>query len=332
MMKPMKITSTGFTLMLAFALFVMISSGCRNSDKNLHGHSYEKKGRVNGTIKISGSVTMNNLISLWCRGFSNIYPDVTCIVESYGSHTAPDELTDNSVDLGMMSDPMNSQEIDKFRDVNGYEPYGIRVALDMIGVFVSKDNPLDCISLADLDGVYSLDNLCPGAAAINTWGELGLEGRWQEANIITYGRNTESGTYDAFRKIALCNGQYRDSVKRVGNSEDIIDFVSGESQSIGYSGIRYLTPNVKALSIGEAEDGCYPPEFQYAESGEYPLSRYLYLYARKHETQDRYILVREFLNFILSTDGQKYIKEAGHDPLPKSVYMEELEKFGKFEQ
>lgn len=322
----------GFTSILAFSLFVSILSGCQNSDTNLHGSDYEKKGRVHGTIKISGSVTMNNLISLWCRGFSNIYPDVTCIVESYGSHTAPEELTNSSVDLGMMSDPMTDKEINNFRSVNGYEPYGLRVALDMIGVFVSRDNPLECISIADLDGIYSMDKLCPGATDIDTWGELGLDGRWQDAKIITYGRNTESGTYDAFRKIALCSGEYRESVKRIGNSEDIIDFVSGESQSIGYSGIGYLTSNVKALSIGEAEEGCYPPESQYAESGKYPLSRYLYLYARKHKSEDRYILVREFLNFILSKDGQKYIKEAGHDPLPVSIYEEELEKFQSFDQ
>ena len=319
-----------YMIYLVRVLVICIAlGGCRSDEISVQGPHYKKVGDVYGTIKVSGSSTMINLISLWCSGFSDIYHNTNCIVKSFGSGNAPIDLEKGNVDIGMMSEPMPAKDKEAFRNIYGYDPVDISVAIDMIVVLANKENPIDCISIDELDGVYSNSNSCQGSTDITTWGELNLSGSWASTQIKAYGRTPRSGTYNVFRNIALCGGTYKKSIQELASSRDVIDFVSRNTSSIGYSGAGRLTPGVKALKIGSSKNNCYPPEAEYAISKKYPFTRNLYLYLRENPREGMRKVTREFLKYITSREGQKAVIESGLVTLPESVMKEERKKISE---
>jgi phosphate transport system substrate-binding protein len=107
-----------------------------------------------------------------------------------------------------MSRPMRGTEIEEFEARYGYEPTPIRGAIDALGVFVHRDNPIECLSLQQVDAIFSSTRSGGADAAITTWGQLGLTGEWANRPIAMYGRNSASGTYGYFREVALFGGDY----------------------------------------------------------------------------------------------------------------------------
>ncbi len=316
-------------LLLCGIVISLAASGCKSNNNAVHGENYQKAGEVSGTIKISGSTTMSNLVSLWCNGFSDVYHNANCMVESFGSRKAPQDLVAVGIDIGTMSEPMSAKDIQDFKNAYGYEPKGIKVAIDMIAVLVNVENPVDCMTIEELDGVYSNTYSCQGAADITTWGDLIQDDTWKNIPIKIYGRTPASGTYDVFRKAALCNGSYKDSITELASSKDIVDFVSKDAYSIGYTGAGYLTSEIKAVKIGKTKNNCYPPKSEFAISKQYPFTRDLYIYPRENPSKGMKKLTREFLKYILSKDGQEAVLDAGFTAMPSGIIKEEKKKISE---
>lgn len=173
---------------------------------------YKSVAGVSGTIKSVGSDTMNNLMTLWQEGFKKSYPGVSVEVEGKGSSSAPPALIDGAAAFGPMSRTMKEKEIDDFQKAFGYKPVGIPTSIDMLAVFVHKDNPIRQLSLEQIDAIFSKTRKLGGAKEIVTWGELGLTGEWANKSISLYGRNSASGTYGYFKEHALGKGDFKGRV------------------------------------------------------------------------------------------------------------------------
>ena len=109
---------------------------------------YQKAdGEVSGSLKCVGSDTMNNLVAHWAEGFKKFYPSVQEGIEGKGSASAPPALTEGTATFGPMSRDWKPSEIDAFKAKHGYAPTVVPAAIDMLAVFVHKDNPLKGLSL-----------------------------------------------------------------------------------------------------------------------------------------------------------------------------------------
>src|SRR6187549_2022522 len=104
---------------------------------------YAKSSGVSGNLSSIGSDTLNNLMTFWAEGFQKQYPNIRVQIEGKGSSTAPPALIAGTAQLGPMSRPMKAEEIDEFEKKYGYAPLMVRVAVDGLAVYVSKDNPLE---------------------------------------------------------------------------------------------------------------------------------------------------------------------------------------------
>ena len=169
--------------------------------------SYEKVSGISGNLNSIGSDTLNNLMTLWAEGFKKVYPNVNVQIEGKGSSTAPPALIEATAQLGPMSRAMKSKETDEFEKKFGYKPTPIRTSLDSLAVFVNKDNPIQGLNIQQVDSLFSKNRKCGEALDTATWGDLGLTGSWTSAPISLYGRNSASGTYGFFKKVALCKGR-----------------------------------------------------------------------------------------------------------------------------
>jgi len=287
---------------------------------------YQRVSGIAGNLSSTGSDTLANLMTLWTESFKREYPSVNIQVQAAGSSTAPPALTEGTSNFGPMSRAMKDKEIEAFEARHGYKPTAIRVAIDALAVYVHKDNPLSEMAISEVDSVFSVTRRCGAGADITRWGQTGLTGSWEERPIQLYGRNSVSGTYGYFKKVALCSGDFKNSVNEQPGSASVVQAVASSLNGIGYSGIGYITSGVKALALSADGAPAVAATPENALSGDYPLSRYLYVYVNKKPDTPLPALEREFLKLVLSTEGQEIVNKDGYIPVSADVAQRELQK------
>ncbi|NND43894.1 MAG: phosphate ABC transporter substrate-binding protein PstS family protein [Xanthomonadales bacterium] len=294
-------------------------------DENLP--TYQKTSGMSGNLSSVGSDTLANLMTLWAEEFKRQYPSVNVQIQAAGSSTAPPALTENTSNLGPMSRLMKDKEIEAFEKKFGYKPTPVAVAIDALAVFVHKDNPIQGLTIAEVDAIFSSTRTCGAPANIDRWGQLGLGDAWTNREIQLYGRNSVSGTYGYFKDNALCKGDFKNTVNEQPGSASVVQSVSSSLNGIGYSGIGYTTSSVKSVPIArEAGSEFVPATAERAIEGAYPLARFLYVYVNKEPGKPLQPLTLEFLKLVLAQQGQQVVVKDGYIPLPAAVAERELAK------
>jgi phosphate transport system substrate-binding protein len=246
-------------------------------------------------------------------------------VEGKGSSTAPPALIEGVAQLGPMSRKMKKEEIEEFEKKLGYQPTAIGVGLDALAVYVNKDNPLDSLSLPEVDAIFSKTRK-GGHEAIETWGQAGVSGELAAHPISLYGRNSASGTYGYFKKNALFKGDFKDAVKEQPGSASVVMGITEDLKGIGYSGIGYQTSGVKTLKLSKKKgEHAYEATAENVLSKNYPLGRLLYVYIAKKPNEPLPPVVKEFLKYVLSKEGQRVVAKDGYIPLPAALAEQQIE-------
>jgi phosphate transport system substrate-binding protein len=288
---------------------------------------YEKVSGVSGTISSIGSDTLANLMTLWAEEFKRTYPNVNVQIQAAGSSTAPPALTEGTSNLGPMSRLMKDNEVAAFEKRYGYKPTPIAVAIDALAVFVHKDNPIEGLTLPQVDAIFSSTRSCGAPADVTSWAQLGLTGSWAGRSIQIYGRNSVSGTYGYFKEHALCKGDFRNNVNEQPGSASVVQSVSASLNGIGYSGIGYTTSSVRTVPLARKPGKPFvPASAANAINGTYPLARFLYVYVNKEPGKPLDPIAAEFLRMVLSSVGQSMVVKDGYVPLPAGVAARELPK------
>ena len=290
---------------------------------------YKKTSGVEGSLKSVGSDTLNNVMTLWAESFNKEYPNVKVEIEGKGSGTAPPALISGAAQFAPMSRPMKAGEIDDFEKKYGYKPTGIRVAVDALAVFVNKDNPIKCLSLPQLDAIFSKTRMMGGKEDIKTWSQVGVTGEWANKPISMYGRNSASGTYGYFKEVAMENGDFKDSVKEQAGSSAVVQAVASDKFAIGYSCVGYKTADVKAIEVKAKDNGtCFEGTSDNAYKGDYPITRFLYVYMNRKPGAPMEPLRNEFVKFIFSKQGQTGVLKDGYYPIPSAIAFQDLKATG----
>ena len=267
---------------------------------------------ISGHLISVGSDTLHDDMVRWGNAFMALYPNVKIEVRGEGSVTATPALVDGIAQFGPMSRPMSNDEVQAFVDKFGYKAAHFRVAVDALAIYVNKDNPIRCLTVQQVNRIFSVNRRAAFGGDISTWGQAGLTGDWATQPIVLYGRNTISGTYGFFKEMALLDGDFKPSVRQQSGSEEVVQHVANEKYAIGYSGIGFKTAGVRAVPLALA-DGlqCYDtsPEMTYA--GKYPFARLLYVYFNKKPNEPLDPLRAEFIKYIHSKDGQTQTERGG---------------------
>lgn len=291
--------------------------------------SYVKASGVSGNISSVGSDTLANLMTLWAEDFKRNYPNVNIQIQAAGSSTAPPALTEGTSNLGPMSRKMKDKEIEAFEKRFGYTPTAIPVAIDALAVFVNKDNPIKGMTIPQVDAVFSSTRKCGLDTDIVKWGDLSVGGELGGRSVQLYGRNSVSGTYGYFKDKALCKGDFKNTVNEQPGSASVVQGVSESVNGIGYSGIGYKTASVRAVALAKKDgDAFVDATPENAVSGNYPLSRFLWVYVNKAPNKALSPNVAEFVKLVLSKQGQEVVVKDGYVPLPATVAEKTLKELG----
>lgn len=263
---------------------------------------------ASAVIRITGSDTMVNLVQAWAENYRKKRPEVTVQVAGGGTGVGFAGLIDGILDLAAASREIEPNEIERATKRNGQPPREFKVALDALAVYVARTNPIETISLEELAEIYG-DN-----GKSEKWSQLGVKNpACATDEIIRVGRQNNSGTYAYFRETVL--GRARElkmgTIDQSG-SKDVVALVSRTPCAIGYSGMAYAIPEVKQLRVSTKKgESAVPPTAENAINKSYPLARALYLYDREEPKG----AVKEFLDWVLSPEGQKIVQDVGYVPI-----------------
>lgn len=284
---------------------------------------YSRAAGVSGTIRSTGSSVLSNLLFRWSSEFKLIYPSAEVEITGGGSESAPIALSAGTADLAPMSRPMNAREIEAFKARFGYEPTRITVALDAIAVYVHKDNPLQSLTLKQLDEIFSTTQKRGGTSA-RVWGDVGATGAWAAREIALRGPNRTQGIYSVFRDAVLQGGEFRFEMRAEPVASSIVQAVGTSPDAIGFASYFYASARTRSLAIA-ADDpaSALPPTQEHVLSGRYPLTRKLYVYVNKKPGTPLATTPQELLRYICSRAGQEVVARDGNYPLSAALVRDE---------
>jgi len=264
-------------------------------------------GRDGGRAMIQnkGSDTLVNVAQAWAERYKEVEPDVAVAVTGGGSGTGISSLINGTVDIANASRQMKPREVQRAKD-SGVVPVEHVVGHDALAVYVHKSNPIEFLTIEQLRGIYG------EGGGIENWSQLGVEVPGaKNGKIVRVSRQNNSGTYVYFKNAVLGKqGEYKLGSLDMHGSKDVVDLVAKTPGAIGYSGLAYVTHEVKMVPV--AKDGGEPvaPSVASALGGSYPISRPLFMYTSGEPTGR----VKAYLDWVLSETGQRIIYEKGYAP------------------
>jgi phosphate transport system substrate-binding protein len=260
---------------------------------------------TNKVIINRGSDTMVNLALAWAEAYAKVDPSVSISVSGGGSGVGITALTDKTIQIANASRAMKPEEIET-ANKNGVHPKEISVSRDAIAVIVNPGNPVEQLTLQQVSDIFS--------GKISNWKEVGGENR----PIVRVSREVNSGTHVFFLESVIRLGNSKDKTiftadtLLLPSSEGITSEVSQNRNAIGYDGLGYITPAVKMVRLAKNPAGPFiEPSKETALDGTYPISRDLYMYTDGQPTG----WVKEYIDWILSAEGQKIVADLGFVPL-----------------
>lgn len=284
---------------------------------------YRRVEKLDGKIRSIGSSTLSNLMNRWVEAFKLLYPNVEVDITGGGSSMALAALLENRTDLAPMSRPMNAKELGDFQAKFGYPPTRITVGLDAIAIYVNKTNPLEALTLTQLDSVFSASHK-RGGESIKTWGQLGLSGDWANTEIQPKGPAKTHGMYALFKEMVMENGDFRYDLKSEPVSTSIVQNVGAEKSAIGFASYFFSSRRTRPLALSASNSGPYfLPTQQNCLAEKYPLTRFLYIYVNKKPGTNLNSVTGQFLGFICSKQGQETSAKEGNYPLDANVSAKE---------
>jgi phosphate transport system substrate-binding protein len=300
---------------------------------------YVPHAQVSGHVTgLTGMDTVEHMMAAWNEAFRKYQPKASFTI-TMKDGLGPEDRIALGPKTAEVFDPGNG----KYENTYGYEPFRVKICaaafilkshVSAIGVYVNKNNPLNAISLKQLDAVFSAERRRGYPANISTWGQLGLGGKWADKPIDLYGFYWRDDVTDYFRKLVMLDAPFKSSYVVPGGNmsrstpavaKAVMDSLGNDPYGISFGNGSYMTGDVKALSITEND---VQSDFSMNDiaSGRYPLQRFLYIYVNRVPGQPIDPLIKEFLRFVLSRNGQQLVGKDGYLPLPAAIAEKEREK------
>lgn len=300
---------------------------------------YVPHRQVHGSVVgYTGMDTVEHMFGAWAEAFHKLQPGAQLRVVQRDGLGPEDRIA-----LGPRVMQVFQPTDLAYENAYGYDPFRVRICaaafilkshVSAIGVYVNKDNPLGAISLRELDAVFSAERRRGYPADVTSWGQLGLTGAWADKPIHIYGFYWRDDVTDYFRKLVMLDAPFKRTYEVPGGGMSrttpqvaaaIMATLARDPYGISFGNASYMTDQVKALGLS-VEAVLSPFTLKNVASGRYPLERYLYVYVNRAPGKPLDPLMKEFLRFVLSRQGQSLVGEDHYLPLPPAVDARELRK------
>ncbi|MCK9280002.1 MAG: phosphate ABC transporter substrate-binding protein [Melioribacteraceae bacterium] len=270
-----------FMKQLSILILLIIVGGCSSSTSNV------------AVIKIKGSDTMLSLTEYLAEAYMKNNPGVSIYVEGGGSSSGIKSLINREADICMASRPLQPEEIQMI--ASKYSSLGVSymIAKDGLSIYINPDNPKNNFTIAELKKIFT--------GKITNWKEVG----GKDALIMPVIRTPNSGTYLYFKEHLLEDEEYTLNAITKTTTEKVIEQVAKNVNAIGYGGLAS-----ESLEYHASINGVLSTE-ENIRNDKYPINRYLHFYLLTNPNG----VLKDFVDWVLSSSGQKIIKDSGYIPL-----------------
>jgi phosphate transport system substrate-binding protein len=251
------------------------------------------------TITVKGSDTMVILAQRWAEVYMGKHPEVSVQVTGGGSGTGISALINGTTDICDASRPMKKSEREKLKQRFNTLGVEIKSAKDGLAVYVNDASPVQELTLAQLKDIYT--------GKTTNWKAVG----GPDAKIILYSRENNSGTYVYFKDNVLDGEDFSASAQNMPGTAAVVNAIAKDKNGIGYGGAAY-GKGIRFLKVKkDASSPGYEPNAETVKSGDYPITRFLYMYTRSKPTG----ALKEYIDWILSSEGQEIVAKVGYFPV-----------------
>jgi phosphate transport system substrate-binding protein len=336
---------------------------------------YKPEQQVSGTIRQWGNnyIKDSPLVEVWETGFRKHHPDIkfkdnlsssavafpgpiagVADLAPMGRQALWDELKGFERE-GAEGGAEGSSNVDVVEIVMATGSFDVRGWTFALGVFVNKDNPINQLTLEQLDCIFGAqreggwDGLEWKTSLardpeknIRTWGQLGLTGEWADKPIRVYGYNFKYHFTDEIdKKVLKGSGKWNETLRMYSNvagqkkdgsltgaGELMMNDLSKDKYGIAYTGIAFITPQTKAVALAAKAGGPYVElTLDNVQARKFPLTRDVYYYLKREKGKPIDPKAKEFLRYVLSREGQDAVQKDGkYLPLTAEAAAEQLKK------
>jgi phosphate transport system substrate-binding protein len=254
---------------------------------------------TDSVITVKGSDTMVILAQRWAEVYMSKNAGVTIQVTGGGSGVGIAALINGSTDLCNSSRPMKPSEREKLKQRYNTLGVEIKVAKDGLSLYENESNPVKELTLDQIKNIYT--------GKITNWKDVG----GPNSKIIVYGRENSSGTYVYFKDNVLGGADFTSTMQSMPGTAAVVNAVAKDKNAIGFGGAAY-GKGIKFLKVKKDDNSpAYEPTAENVKTGDYPITRYLYIYTRSKPTG----AIKEYIDWILSTEGQQVVTKVGYFPV-----------------
>lgn len=303
-MKPRRVYASLAAIAVAGGSLTLAACGSSDSASDGSGAT-----DLSGTITIDGSSTVAPLSTAAAEQFNGNNPDVNITVGTSGTGGGFERFCKGETDISNASRGIKDDEAEACTKA-GVQFEEVRVASDGISVVTKAgvDVGAVCLSFPQLKKIWSR------GSTVNNWSQVGSG--FKDLPLTLSGPGSQSGTYDFFNEEVLGKNAQGDVIQPrqdYAASEDdnvIVRSVMDGQAGLGYFGFTYFQENtdkVQSFALDNG-DGCVEPTVESITSGEYPLSRPLFIYVSKKslERPEVQAFVKDYVASAtqLATDAQ----------------------------
>jgi phosphate transport system substrate-binding protein len=273
---------------------------------------------VTDEVKVPGTDSLADSATEWDSGFRSFHPQSRVSFNAQLSADAIQGLIQGKAPLVLSARDMNQEELAAFQAKNGYAPIRVPICLDAIIVFVNKANPINQVSLEELDAMYSSTRLSGTKLVGDTWGDFGGRNDWKKRPVNPFSREEGAAIRSWFLTAVLRKGgKYKDTVQSRLDAMGLAEAVVTDSNGIAFGSMQAWYSSVKVIpvapSLGQKAE---PPTQEAVYAGKYPLVRSFYLFVNKAPGKPMEPAYLEFARYLLSSNGQNTIADTGFIPAP----------------
>jgi len=272
-------------IVTAFALVC----GCTGSSDTTAAASGTEQSTDIRTISVTGSTTVLPAAQAAAESFMRNDKNADIMVSGGGSSVGVQAVGEGTADIGMASRELKSSEKEKYPDLIQHV-----IARDGIAVIINKDNPVESLTMAQVKSIYK--------GEIANWNEIGGD----DMEIVVVGRDSSSGTRETFHELVMDKEDFVPTQMEKNSNGAVQQTVAHTPGAIGYVGLGYIDETIKAVQI-DTDGNKVMPTIENVQNGSYPIARSLNMFTKGQATG----LSKDYINYILSNDGQAIIEEEG---------------------
>lgn len=266
---------------------------------------------------------MEPLMLLWGELLQKVDPQFKLDIRSSVATDVAKALIEGRSQLAPINREFKPEELAAFTTRWGYAPTRLAIGVDALVVLVQKNNPVKEIRIDQLDAIWTTSRLNGAPKDIQVWGDMGLTGsNWMNRPIVCVDRPEGDGLREYFKQNITKGGRNKDSNHQSTDAMTLVEELVSNQAAIGYGSLGEVFNNLRTVPVvPPGGKFAVEPSYESVASGEYPLTRVVYLYFNRAPNRPIEPIMLQFLRFVISSQGQKQLAPMGFVPLPQDVLL-----------